>query len=284
MTLADPAPPVRRILVALDASAGSLTALEAAATLAARVHAELLGLFIEDINLLHLAGLPLAAEVSIWSARARPLTPGEMEQRLRAQAVRAQSALARVAARFQVRSVFRVARGQIAAELLSAAIEADLVAVGATSGEGRGVGRFGSTAQALMARATRPLLILPRGATIRAPIGLIYDDSPLSQQALALAVHFAARLQGAELVVLLLADSTESEQRLREGVESRLDRAMTNARYRWLVQASPEAAARAIREERIGALALAADIEAVGWESMGKLLERTDCAVLLVRR
>ena len=55
-TTADHTP--RRILVALDASAHSHAALAAAVALAARLHAEIEGLFVEDINLLRLAELP----------------------------------------------------------------------------------------------------------------------------------------------------------------------------------------------------------------------------------
>ena len=54
---------LRRIVVGLDAGPRDRAALEAAAQLAARMQAELVGLFVEDIDLLHLAGLPFAREV-----------------------------------------------------------------------------------------------------------------------------------------------------------------------------------------------------------------------------
>jgi nucleotide-binding universal stress UspA family protein len=53
----------RRILVALDASVNSLAAIEQAATLAANLEAEQLGLFVEDINLLRIATLPFARQI-----------------------------------------------------------------------------------------------------------------------------------------------------------------------------------------------------------------------------
>ncbi|MGB7837261.1 MAG: universal stress protein, partial [Terrimicrobiaceae bacterium] len=59
---------IRRILVALDASAHSRAALEAACELALGLDAELSGLFVEDINLLRLAQLPFASEISYPSA------------------------------------------------------------------------------------------------------------------------------------------------------------------------------------------------------------------------
>ena len=63
----------RRILVALDASPHSLAALEAAAELAASLRAELIGLFVEDANLLRVAGFPFAREFGAYTAQAREI-------------------------------------------------------------------------------------------------------------------------------------------------------------------------------------------------------------------
>ena len=54
---------IQRILVALDASTDSLAALDAAAKLAQCLQAELVGLFVEDVNLLYMAGLPFTREL-----------------------------------------------------------------------------------------------------------------------------------------------------------------------------------------------------------------------------
>ena len=58
---------IKRILVALDASAANRTALQTAALLASELQAELQALFVEDINLLRLAELPFAREVVFGS-------------------------------------------------------------------------------------------------------------------------------------------------------------------------------------------------------------------------
>lgn len=77
---------VRRILVALDVSQHSLAALEAAVKLAARMQAELLGLFVEDLNLLRVAGLRSARQIRYPSATAEPLDLAAMERDLRVRA------------------------------------------------------------------------------------------------------------------------------------------------------------------------------------------------------
>ena len=80
---------IRRILVALDASHHSLAALEAAAELAAGMEAELQGIYVEDVNLIKLAGAPGAREVRYPYIDAGRLSRERMERQLRAQAAQA---------------------------------------------------------------------------------------------------------------------------------------------------------------------------------------------------
>lgn len=274
--------PIRRIVIALDASPPSLAALEAAAMLAARINAELLGVFIEDVNLVRLAGLPFAAEIGVLLPRTRPLAEEEMERHLRAQRTRAEEALERVAHRLQLRWSFRVARGQIVTELLAAALDADLMALGAVSTQMIRRAWLGSTTQALMAHAARPLLITPRGATVRSPIAVVYTGSPGSLQALSLARYVVEQLSDGELVVLLIADDAEQEERLREAAAARLEASPVGARYRWLVEPDANELARALRAERTGTVVFATDVRELDAESVRRLLERMDVALLLI--
>lgn len=118
---------IRRVIVGLVPTQRNQAVLEAAARLARRMEAELVGLFVENINLLHFAGLPFACEVGFASATRRDLDVEGMERSLRALAREARQLLASVAGRVPVRWSFRVARGAVAAELLAAATAADLV-------------------------------------------------------------------------------------------------------------------------------------------------------------
>jgi hypothetical protein len=105
--------------------------LEAAAELAQRMEAELVGLFVESQDLLHFAGLPFARAVGYASATKRRLDVESMERALRTLAGEARDTLAVIAARTPVQWSFRVARGTLSAELLAAAGEADLIIAGA---------------------------------------------------------------------------------------------------------------------------------------------------------
>lgn len=118
---------IRRVIVGLDPAPQSRALLEAAAEAAEQMEAELVGLFVENVDLLHFAGLPFAREVGITSAVRRELDVEAMERSLRGLAREAQRLLASVAERTPVRWSFRVSRGSLMAELLAAAEEADLV-------------------------------------------------------------------------------------------------------------------------------------------------------------
>jgi hypothetical protein len=118
---------IRRVIVGLDPVQQSRALLEAAAELAGRMQAELLGLFVENQDLLHFAGLPFAREVGFESATRRALDVESMERTLRALAREARQALESAAEGTRVQWSFRVVRGVPAAELLAAAEESDLV-------------------------------------------------------------------------------------------------------------------------------------------------------------
>jgi K+-sensing histidine kinase KdpD len=118
---------IRRVIVGLDPVRQSRALLEAAVNLAGQMQAELLGLFVENQDLLHFAGLPFARELGFESATRRALDVEGMERSLRALANEARQALEAVAGPARVQWSFRVVRGVPAAELLAAAEESDLV-------------------------------------------------------------------------------------------------------------------------------------------------------------
>lgn len=123
-------PQIKRIMVALDSSQQSQAALKAAAQLAARLNVELLGLFVEDINLLQLASLPFAREVVYASETQRSLASVDMERSLRAQADRLRQTVENAASSAQVHWSFKVYRGVVTTELLSVGGEGDLLVLG----------------------------------------------------------------------------------------------------------------------------------------------------------
>jgi nucleotide-binding universal stress UspA family protein len=271
---------IRRILVAVDASSHSLSALEAAAELAASLEAELLGLFVEDINLLRLAELPFAQEIGLFSGTRRRLDSQRVERQLQVQARRARQALATVANRAQVRWTFSVRRGQIASELLMAALDADLVILGKTGWSEQG--RLGSTALAVLTQGHGPAMILQRGVQLRLPMLVLYDGSRVAQQALAVAAQLAQTKEDS-VIVLLLADTMEAAETLREKASEWLgDRGMA-VRYRWLSKADAPKLCQMVQQEASGLLVFHRDTPSLQGEELITLLNEIRCPVLLVQ-
>ena len=157
--MATPETPVQpRIVVAVDASAASRLALELAADLAATLRTSLAGLYVEEEDLLHAAGLPFAREVRARSGQVGPFTVTDLERHWRALANEARSALTRAAQARQIAWSFDVVRGRVAQAMSAAARSARLTGLGSGAG---GPGRLGSVARAALGAADSSLLLVP---------------------------------------------------------------------------------------------------------------------------
>ena len=275
-------PIIRRILVALDASPHSLAALEAAVALAADVDAELVGLFVEDAELLRLAGLPFVREFGLYSATSRPVDALEMEHQLRARAHRAEQALAVMAGRAHVRWSFRVVRGAIAAELLAAAAEADLISLGRVGWSMAGRRRVGSTTRAVLTQASGPALVVHQGVRLQPPFVAVYDGSALAGKALTIASRLAQGKDG-ELLVLVASDDPGEAEWLRARAAEWLQARGVPARFRPLTEKAVPGLLHLLRAERCGTLILPAESALLHDEALAELVEELDFAVLLIR-
>jgi len=112
--------PETRVVIGLDTSLVAREALSLAARLAASVDARLKGVFVEDENLLTLADLPFAREISL-SGEIRSVDPERMLRAMKAQAESVRRTLARIAAEANVDWSFDVRRGRPLASLAASA-------------------------------------------------------------------------------------------------------------------------------------------------------------------
>ena len=255
---------ITRILVALDTSARSQAALDTAAELASALSAQLMGLFVEDINLLRLAELPFAREVGHASAANRPLEFSEVERALRGQAARIERAVAEAAGRLQLQWSFRVARGQVVPQILAVAEDVDFVVFGK---EGR------AASQATSQRAAIPAV---------GPVLVLFDGSLAARQALITAARLA-QANGRPLNVLVPADATEDFQRLRGIASETLRGGPSPVRYVALAGADVAHLARTASREKCSAFVLASASLPLAHEEVGALLYAIGCPVVLVR-
>jgi nucleotide-binding universal stress UspA family protein/sulfur relay (sulfurtransferase) complex TusBCD TusD component (DsrE family) len=273
---------IEHILVAMDSSPASLTALQAAVELAAHFKAELAGLFIEDINLVRLAEMAFVQEVGVFSGASRRLEIRYVERQFRSQANRARQRLALLAQQAQIKWTFRVVRGGIARELLSAAAEANLVILGKVSWSPPGRRRLGSTVRALLTQDAPLTLILPYGASLGLPIMLCYDGSAVAQKALVVATQL---MQGKsnQLTVLMLADGPQEAQRFQQEIETEfMERGLT-VRYLRQRGVNVRRLVQTLQAEGCQMFILPDSDSRLNREAMTTLLDELECPVLLVR-
>jgi hypothetical protein len=192
----------RRVLVAMDGSIYGLAAVEAAVGLAAQLRAELLGLFVEDADLIRVAAAPVVQELSLSGAAPRALDPCSLQRTWRAQADQVRRALAETADRVSVIWSFRIARGRVVRASLESAGESDLVVLGkenpAPQAPAPGAGR--------RARAAAQRLLLA------------YDPSPAGQRALQTAAQLVRGLAG-KAVIAIASAATDCPERAASAVQ-----------------------------------------------------------------
>jgi len=148
----------RRIVAALYWQRPASRELGAIAELARHLQAELVGLFIEDIDLLHLAALPFAAQIGATSALRHELDAAALEQLMRSRAEELRGALETVAERVAVRWSFRVARGSAAQLLIAASAEENAPTLLLPAGADPGSEPHALVAGELSVARLRPLL------------------------------------------------------------------------------------------------------------------------------
>jgi nucleotide-binding universal stress UspA family protein len=269
--------PIRRVLVALDASPSSLIALNAAADLAVALGIELSGLFVEDVNLLRIADLPFARALGTFSGRPQPLERRRLERELRMEASRARNALAAVAERELLRWSFQVARGMVTPEILAAVSDASLIVLGRAGWSGS---YLGSTARAVAVSAPSSTLIVGREAGPSSTIIVRYDGSPVSEWALALAASLARKRQ---ITVLIPTDASQDTRALVDGAKQRLVDRGISANYLEYHADDMSALVQVVNREDAGLLLLPGDSSATQDVALVALVEEIGCAILLVR-
>ncbi len=270
---------IRRILVALDGSPHSQAALEAAAHLAELLRAELMGVFVEDVNLLRLAELPFAQEVRRHTATIEKLEVRYLHRQLQRQAEQAQADLKRVANAHALSATFRVARGPVSAEVLAAALEADLLALGRISHAGPP--RLGSTAKTAVAQTSRPVLLMRPGLPFAQPILLVYDGSPGAERALEVAAYLAG--ENGRLQVLLWAENAQQALAQEEAIRQSQQPKGLNLQFRRLTQPDVANFAYLVRLSGTGLMVLSDTNTRLPTAVVHTLLEELDHPILLVR-
>ncbi|MBT5049065.1 MAG: universal stress protein [Rhodospirillaceae bacterium] len=273
---------VRRIVVAIDSSSHAAAALEAAATLASQLHAELEGIFVQDINLTRLADLPVGREIQFLTGRGRDFTTEALSAQNREQEGTARRALAAAARRARIGHAFRVVRGQVEVEVISAADNADLLILGMGSRSPGGRARLGQTARAATERAPRSVLISKPGMrSISSPL-VCYDGSEGTKRALDAAIKITGTPES-NLTALIVAADVDQVGDLRQEVEERLAGFQIHPKFLHCPHPAPDQICRFAMQSGADILVISLESDLIAGQERLTILETVACPVLLVR-
>ncbi len=243
---AGPPPAPSRIVILLDASRSSMAALEAAAELAARRHAELLALFIEEEALLRCAGYPWTREIGL-SGAVRAIEADAVEQSMRARAEKARQALLHAAQRRGVTARLKVSRGGVVHEALAVLTPDDLLVLGKVGyARSRGL-RFGSTARAIIQQAPGPVMVCEEPGSGARPRGVAVVVEP-GEQGVRTLETAAALLGGDEAITTALPDGPPHAATADETPQGWLRSRYPAARWLERPASDPAHVARALAE------------------------------------
>ena len=201
--------PALPILVAVDNSPHSIVALHMAAALASTWGRDLLVLYVEDVNLLRMAGLPFCHEIGSYTAAVRILDEPGVEAGFRAARRRVEAISRLLAEKRGVHATVEVVRAPVLMALQEVAGRGVLLAVGRTGqSPGRRVGATASALIGSLRELGRPLLVAGAHVVERPEVGLIWSGSAASARALEYARKLSAQSGWALSVAVVGAEVT----------------------------------------------------------------------------
>ena len=221
----------------------SLAALEAAADIAAFHGLELVGVYVQDVNLLRGAAYGFAREIGASSGMARPMDSGRLERRMQELAEQVRRSLEKLVAERELPGTLKLCRGLVLDEVLEQVRPEDLVVLGRAGWSAAPGARFGSTARGLVLRASGNVLLWsPRPARSGRRLVVLVGDTRESRTR-PLAVAAARVRQSPRPVTILVCSRAPVSPEEAESLKKPLVSAGVDAE----VQRLPEAGLAALR-------------------------------------
>lgn len=270
-----------RVLIWLDPNAPQEASLQVLEGLTTGATPEIVGLFVEDINLLQVSGMSVAREITFEGGAVRQPDPARTEQQFRAHAARMRAVFEKAVRTIGGLHSFRVARGELRKELLKTAAEVDtLILAHSRSHFGA---RLSIRAQLgeLLVHGPRTLVLVQERWRTGESVAVMFDGSAVSETALRTASALAAS-ERVSLSVWLPVVDDETRARLQSQAEAVLGDAR-HLRFRTVAADDIRAMARAADAEGARALVLpGGDTEATA-RRVPALLDRLSCSLIVVR-
>ncbi|MFW5953939.1 MAG: universal stress protein [Guyparkeria sp.] len=267
------------IVVLLDTSPASEAALSAAARLAHHRNLELVGLFIEERDLLHSAAYPFAHEISVLSGTSRPFDSEILRSRLDLQRRRIERQLQQEAGALSLTWRLHVETGSVQEALAGMGIRAEILLLGKTGWSGSHGRRLGASATQVIS-GTDCTIVLWEGTPwpARGPVQALITD-PDSGPAIA---RMAAVLAGVADRPLHLLFAPGLDPSREPDVLAALGPQAAPVTVERLGVASPAALARSLRRRPGGELVIGRSGPAALGCDLAELVTLTDTPVVLV--
>lgn len=270
---------IERIVVPLDAVSENGFAIDTAMRLAAQAKAPLVCVFVEDEELLHLASLPFAREVTL-DGGVQPLTTANLELYLRAEAERTRRELFAAAKRQRVKCSFEIVR-RTSSSAVSRLSEHDLVVAAALTRPIAGHFRV-ERRWWLSINATPGSFLLARNAW-GAPgsvVMLLRERSAASLRLFEAAAQAAASKDSVLTIVCppAVAGAEDFEKWVADRIRQHLVRIQVEA-----AAIEPIALTERLRELHCQLLAFEADLADGSKNGLRKIVQRFACDILIAR-
>jgi hypothetical protein len=268
---------VERVVVALDTASENRTAIATAARLAARWHAPLHGIFVEDDDLIRLARLPFARQVTL-GAGVEAFNLQQARRQMRAFAERARQEVTAAAIRHGLEWSFEILHDS-ASTRLGAVHATDFLVCGATTRPIGGHFRVDCRWWSAADPDASSLLLAHRDWREGAVAILLEDRDPVSERLIAAAVQLA-QAHGGRLTVICSPKLANSP-----GFKAWLDERLSDHTVTAELDIAPvESAALSRRIVELGChvIALASGAPHARPERLRELVATSACNVLVV--
>ncbi len=198
---------MKRILVALDGSGPANAALQEGAAWAARLGAELTGIFVEDEW--RFVYYPTAASFEGGMATPVPLPPDDLEgedKKIKAEGAEIRAAFEKATKGRVANASMIVVRGKVNDVLIAEARAADLVIMGKRGrNDSPGSKKAGPTTEAIIHDALRPVLVVPEESNTAGGVLFAYDGS-VGVQRVVVPGAILAKMKGQGAAVITVED------------------------------------------------------------------------------
>lgn len=261
---------MRRVLLAIDSTAGCELSMDTAIGLAHQLQVDLVGLFVEDINLINLAGLPFQQHEIRPSGAVAHLDLFTMERSLKKMAQNAHKMLRVSAKKTRVNWSFQVARGRLITELIATAQEADLLIIGR---------RSDTSIQQLEIRHTAR----KQDQGMRGTILVLYDGSDVGKRALLAARQISVE-QGRDLEVFFIVKKGASTEALQQQAAEILGDISINIYFRNVKVTDEDALIQTVRKANPIMLVLGMELTTGKKQLVEQLSIKLPCPLIVVEK